>query len=364
MRLIKIDKDENIKCNKEIKNYLDPDYIYVPIEDDANILVRNHDEINLDTILWKKGNKEILSSVSGKIVGLKNMYVNEKLKKCIIIENNYREDGVIKKSKRKIDSITKEDFIHIINKYTNISEDFNSNNLIVSAIDYEVYEMVLSKLTSNYADEILDTIDAIIKILDIKKCLLVIKDNDSDNVISLLNLIGTYPNINLKLMPDLYPIGNKSILTRELVGKEKTIFLDVSDILNILNILRKGKPLNYKYITISGNKLNKTAVLKVKLGTSIQEIIDNTFKIPDDDYHLVVNGLLSGYELNSLDTIITEEIRSIFITNVITDKETKCLNCGLCVKHCPVGANPRTGYKMDKCIKCGLCRYVCPANRR
>ena len=51
MRLVKIDKDENIKYNKEIKTYLNPDYIYVPIEDGTNILVRNHDEINLDTIL-------------------------------------------------------------------------------------------------------------------------------------------------------------------------------------------------------------------------------------------------------------------------------------------------------------------------
>ena len=364
MRLIKIDKDENIKYNKEIKAYLNPDYIYVPIEDGANILVRNHDEINLDTILCEKDGIVSLSSVSGKVIGLKNMYVNKNLTKCIVVENNFREDGKLIKSKRRIDNIAKEEFVNLIRKYTNINEDFNSNNLIVSAIDYEIYEMVLSKLINSYADDILDTIDAIVKILDIKKCILAIKDNDSDNVVSLLNLIGTYPNIQLKLMPDLYPVGNKQILSKELMGKEKTIFLDVSDILNILNILRKGKPLCYKYVTFSGNKINKSVVLKVKLGTNIKEIIANNFKIIDDDYHLVVNGLLSGYELNSLDTIITEEVRSVFITSAITDKETKCLNCGLCVKHCPVGANPRTGYKMDKCIKCGLCHYVCPANRR
>ena len=104
MRLIKIDKDENIKCNKEIKNYLDPDYIYVPIKDGANILVRNHDEINLDTVLWKKDGITSLSSVSGEIVGLKNMYVNENLTKCIVVENNFREDGELKKSKRKRDN--------------------------------------------------------------------------------------------------------------------------------------------------------------------------------------------------------------------------------------------------------------------
>ena len=81
MRLIKIDKDENIKYNKEIKNYLNPDYIYVPIEDGTKILVRNHDEINLDTILCEKDGIVSLSSVSGKIIGLKNMYVNKNLTK-------------------------------------------------------------------------------------------------------------------------------------------------------------------------------------------------------------------------------------------------------------------------------------------
>ena len=55
----------------------------------------------------------------------------------------------------------------------------------------DITRIEYQQLINSYADDILDTIDAIIKILGIKKCILAIKDNDSDNVLSLLNLIGT-----------------------------------------------------------------------------------------------------------------------------------------------------------------------------
>ena len=51
-----------------------------------------------------------------------------------------------------------------------------------------------------------------------------------------------------------------------------------------------------------------------------------------------------------------------FRAYILFNETMPCIRCGLCVKHCPVGANPVTGYKMDKCIKCGACKYVCPSN--
>ena len=181
------------------------------------------------------------------------------------------------------------------------------------------------------------------------------------NDVNLLNLIGTYPNINLKLMADLYPIGNKMILRDELFNND-AIFLDVNDVFNIYKVLRKNKPVTEKLITVSGNMINKPKIVNVKIGTSVKELLDKNFKIKGDDYHLVINGLISGYEVNDDDMIITENIRSIFVTSKVFNETMPCIRCGLCVKHCPVGANPVTGYKMDKCIKCGACKYVCPSN--
>lgn len=360
-RFLKLDKDENLKCDKEIKNFLNPDYIYIPFYNNYKLLKKNHDKVTLDEPIFDNDNQLIFSSVSGNIVSLNEMNVNQEKVKCICIANDFMENKAIKKSVKNINKYSKEEFIDLIHKYTSIREDFESKNLIISGIDYELYEENLSKLISSYSDNILDTVDALIKILDINKCVMVVKDNDTDNVVNLLNLIGTYPNINLKLMADLYPIGNKMILKDELFNND-AIFLDVNDVFNIYKVLRKNKPVTEKLITVSGNMINKPKIVNVKIGTSVKELLDKNFKIKGDDYHLVINGLISGYEVNDDDMIITENIRSIFVTSKVFNETMPCIRCGLCVKHCPVGANPVTGYKMDKCIKCGACKYVCPSN--
>ena len=44
--------------------------------------------------------------------------------------------------------------------------------------------------------------------------------------------------------------------------------------------------------------------------------------------------------------------------------KNKCINCGICVKECPVNAilmkKGKTEIDMEKCISCGLCAKICP----
>ena len=85
-------------------------------------------------------------------------------------------------------------------------------------------------------------------------------------------------------------------------------------------------------------------------------------KVYAQAYDIVINGLLSGYKVENSNVCITNNIRSVFVVKPIRCKTQECINCGNCLNYCPVGADPKTGYKMEKCIKCGLCSYICPAN--
>ncbi|MGI6733659.1 MAG: 4Fe-4S dicluster domain-containing protein [Anaerovoracaceae bacterium] len=59
-------------------------------------------------------------------------------------------------------------------------------------------------------------------------------------------------------------------------------------------------------------------------------------------------------------------------------KETACINCGRCVKACPMMLMPTTLFKayerrdiealkklnVTLCMECGSCSYVCPAKKQ
>ena len=65
----------------------------------------------------------------------------------------------------------------------------------------------------------------------------------------------------------------------------------------------------------------------------------------DSNYDIVINGLLSGYKVENSNVCITNNIRSVFVVKPIRCKTQECINCGNCLNYCPVGADPKTGYK-------------------
>ena len=364
-KYVKINENEDIKLNKQIKEYLSPDYIYIPYEKDSKLNVKDNEEIKKNSIILFNKDKFIYSSVSGTVNGICEMLVDNEKKKTIVIENDFKESSITNiNSKNDILNLTKDEVKKLLAKYGAFEGSLDGNILLINGIDYEVYEETYSYLIEEHTESILECIDALINILGIHKCFFAIKNNDSRNVETLLNQIGTYPNIELKLIPDIYPIGYKDLIIKKLVIDSKindTIYMTVLDVYNIYLCLKKSNPITEKLVTITGNLLNKSKVLNVKIGTNLNDIITSEFKILSDDYHIIINGLLSGYEVNTLNTIITPNVRSIFINSLSNVKPCKCINCGLCNINCPVNANPRTGKNMDKCIKCGLCNYLCPS---
>jgi len=360
-KYIKINEELNIKCNKQIKEYLNPDYVYIPYIKGSILNVKNNEEIQKNSIILVNNDEFIYSPVSGKVVGVCDNLVGKNKIQTIVIENDFMENtGKI--SKHNKSDLTKDELAQRIKKYMSFKGTLDGSVIVINGIDYEPYEETYSYLIKEHTEQILECIDNLLNILNISKSFFAIKNNDNLNVETLVNQIGTYPNIELKLLPDIYPIGYKDLLIKELsLENEDIIYLTVEDVYNIYNVLKKQSPITEKLVTITGNLLNKSKVVNVKIGTRLADIIGEEFKIKAENYHIVINGLLSGYDADNLNLIITPEVRSIFINDDNITKKYQCINCGLCHINCPYKCDPRTGYKMDKCIKCGLCNYICPS---
>lgn len=359
----------NIKDNdfeSTICEFLDPDLVYVPYDKSYKLCIKDGDKVCFNDAILKSDNNTIYSPVSGEIKGATRMICDGKYKPCIVIENDFEErKRNITYSKRNLRLYDKLEASSLIKSYTDISESIEGETLIISGFDKDPFEHVCSSIICENTDNLLECIDALISIFGFHKCFLAVNSGDSDVVSSLVNYIGTYPNIDLRLMPSEYPLGFKDILIKELVSNNKMdkgiCFLSVSEVMEIYHALKKRRPSDKSYVYIKAPD-SKGKSFHVKNSSSFKDIINRYYGLFDDK-KVIINGLMSGYEIKNLDGVITPRIRSIFLIDKPNIKEEACINCGLCNMVCPMGCDPLLNYKMDKCIKCGLCTYMCPSKR-
>ncbi len=364
----------NFTILPEVEEYLNPDYIYFPLDENVKIIPEIGDTIYKEDPVLKFGEKTIFSPVSGKIIGkINTLVINNQTTPCLAIENDFREKIKNKKGCVKyINEYSQTELYDIISTYCPFLAEINyaKKNIIINGIDSDPFEKTYSTIINKYCSKLLETIDAIVTTFNISTTIFTISNHDSNNVTNLTNNIGTYPNIKLKLISESYPISKEELLAPTVLNKKQLaegyIFLNIDDILNLYNALKRRRPIIEKYITISGDAIETGKVIKTKIGVSLNDIIKNCCNIKSQKYHIVKNGLLAGTTLLTANTPLTNDIDSIFLNSECSTSEKKCINCGLCNEKCPVGLNPKyikehKRADRSKCINCGLCTYICPS---
>ena len=396
------------KMSKDVIDYLTPKYVYIPLasgkDENVTTLVKKGDYVAIGTVLGKRkgANKvPIHSSVSGHVVGIvKKSYVTGKTVRCVKIENDEKETYLEKVPERKINEYTKEEFLETIldtgivglggdgfPTYIKYNTDKKIHTLIVNAVECEPYLNADTALMLAQCEEILETVDAIMEINHIDRAIIAVSRNNTDLIHKLNNFIGTYLNIQMKIVDDVYPNGWERILVRELchtnykeVPLEKGIVVNnVSTIFAIYEALKYHKPMIDRVVSFTGDGLKKIYNVRVKIGTLAQDVI--TFLGGYQAYEemlLVAGGPLMGTAFPTDEIAISPEINCILaLPHEKEDDVLPCIRCGKCAEACPAKLSP-TGIdkayrkknkkqleqlEVERCIGCGLCSYVCPSNR-
>ncbi len=349
-----LEKNKDIVPNKNITYFLNPDYIYIPA---SKLYVKQNDYIYKNQIIADK----IASSVSGYVLGVKKSNILGKTKNTVVIKNDYRE--YIKDDKIKT-KITIPNILKLLEPNKYLFGKFKSSkkfdNIIVSAINDEPYVYNEIYLFKENITDILDFFNKLLTIYNSENNMLIIKSTDAFIIDECLNTIGSYPEIKLSIIKDEYLLENETFLKQKLNIKGNTLYLSIKDIVYIYNLF-KGKVSSTMIITISGDEIKESKVLRVKKNTLLKDILDKYILIKSSNYRCIVNGLMTGFEIKDLDNfVITSDVKSI---NIMSKKEivkNECIKCGKCLNVCPVHINPLSNKNIDKCIKCGLCSYVCP----
>ncbi len=154
----------------------------------------------------------------------------------------------------------------------------------------------------------------------------------------------------------------------------------VQPMLFVYQAIQKNKPLIDRVVTVTGKSVNKPANYLVRIGTSVNSLIEASGGLPEDTGKVISGGPMMGKALNTTEVPVTKGTSGILI---LPEGESRrgqikdCIRCAKCVSACPMGLEPyllmtitqRAMYdKTEKervmdCIECGSCSYTCPSFR-
>lgn len=361
-------KKEPILISSTIVKFEQPDFIYLPISG-YNLNIQKNAKVNIGTEVFKNANTSIYSSISGTVKAIKNMTCEKGKEEFLEIENDFQELRELEpSSKKSLAKTSKEEIIQKFSKVLGHNIEIRKN-FILNCLDDEPYILTENFYLMNYCEEFLDFLDELIAKFKLEKVVLCVKSTSSENISKLTSMLGMYPAIELQVCPDLYLLGREEFLLNYLgLLKDETSIITAEDFRTSYNYIKRNRHTSTKFITISGNGVKNPAVVKVKIGTKLFDIIKENFDVLEDIIYLA-NGLMKGTSINLDDFVITSDLKGIIIMKREEKNESSCFHCGSCTRICPYGLNPTLlKYKKYRlkveniCTKCGLCSYICPSN--
>ncbi|MFO8088060.1 MAG: RnfABCDGE type electron transport complex subunit C, partial [Bacteroidales bacterium] len=238
--------------------------------------------------------------------------------------------------------------------------------------------------------EMLIGVHILMKGLGVNKAIIGIENNKMDAVEKLQSMAKDFAGIQVEALQVKYPQGGEKQLIKALIGREVPsgkLPLEVGCVVNnvgtafaVYEAVQKNKPLIERIVTVTGKPLEKTANLKVRIGTRLSELIDFVGGLPQDTGKIVSGGPMTGKAITSLEVPVVKGTAGVL---VISKKDARfagpraCIRCAKCTQVCPQGLEPFLLHQFGElhkpedaeangildCIECGSCNYTCPSNR-
>lgn len=403
MKLIKINEfkdNKNLTCNNNIITY-EPKYIYIPLFDNNEkyeLQVNLNENVKIgQTIAISKNHKiPYHSSISGVVTDVnKKMYINSGLNvPCVEIKNDYKNESIIEKNEFVYD---KESIINTIKENGIVGmggagfptflkyKDKTISNLIINGCECEPFITCDYRLMIEQTIKLINGIHYVLKAINGKTAYICIKEHYTD----LYNLLNQYVDeeIKLILVPNKYPVGYERYLV-ELITKKRydkipsevdCVVNNVSTIIAIHDAVKYNMPLISRIVTVTGYCLDRQLNIKLKIGTNIEEVLENICMIKHKYHnkHLIAGGPMTGKCISGSNLIVTKTLNAVIVNPYLRKQHDihECIGCGKCANICPMKLTPTEiikflnkkdkkelkQLKAQNCIKCGLCSYICPS---
>ena len=387
--------------------YLDaPDKVYIPLIQNIGApcksLVSKNDLVKVGQKIGEPlgfVSAPIHSSVSGKVIDVKELLVNTgERATCVIIENdkNYTVHEDIKPY-GTIEELSKERLLEIVKEIglvgmggatfpthvkLNPPKDKVVDAVILNGAECEPYLTADHRLILEETKDVVDGLRAILKILSV--------ENGYIGIEAVTKEASKYPNIKVVTLKTKYPQGAEKQLINVCTGREVpsgglpadagAVVDNVATAAQIAKSLRTGLPLIERICTVTGGAIANPKNVMFKIGTLYSDIINMTGGFKEEPKKIISGGPMMGVALASVDVPANKGTSGILC---FTEKEAhiddmqNCIRCAKCVGVCPAFLEPvyisayslkddfekAEEYRALDCIECGSCSFICPSKR-
>jgi electron transport complex protein RnfC len=139
-----------------------------------------------------------------------------------------------------------------------------------------------------------------------------------------------------------------------------------------------GKPVIDRVITVSGPGIKSPANVLVKVGTTVEHVIEQCGGMTGGVAKVIMGGPMTGFAQKDLSASVVKGTSGILALTqdvIDTNAEQRCVGCDKCLDACPMFLTPNLiaknallgkweladKYGARDCFECGACSYVCPA---
>ncbi|HBV88914.1 MAG TPA: electron transport complex protein RnfC [Desulfosporosinus sp.] len=284
---------------------------------------------------------------------------------------------------------------------THVKLSAKAEIVIVNAAECEPLLKTDQQLAARYPDQVVKGLSLSMKATGAQQGIIALKAKYKD-AIAVLEPHLT-PNMQLAIMPDIYPAGDEVITIWLTTGRRVppggiplnigVVVNNVQTLINVANAV-DGKPVTTRTLTVTG-AVNNPITVTVPIGTSMHDVLELAGGI-DKDLMYISGGPMMGTLITDLSTPVTKTTggliglpkehplikrKTMTVEAVLRIAKTVCEQCSFCTELCPrhiIGhelsphrliramnyksiGDPSLVTTALTCSECGVCEaYACP----
>ena len=341
------------------------------------------------------------ASVSGTVVAIEpRPHVSGRQILAVVIDNDGMNEAV-PTVPADLDSLSNDEILHRVREagivgmggaafpgnVKALSAIGNVDTLIANACECEPYITADDFMLRTAAEDVLKGMRILKRLLNPGRVVLAVEDNKAEAIAKVNSLKKEFPDIELAVLPTMYPQGAEKQLIQSVTGREVKpgqlpvsvgcAVFNVSTFASIYRAVCLGQPLTRRIVTVSGEAIADPQNFLVPLGTTFHDLIEVAGGLHDKTERVISGGPMMGIAQKDLSVPVVKASNCVLC--LLKDQNGAaenpvCLRCGKCVSVCPMRLQPLYMYRFENagrldelerlhlmdCMECGSCAFTCP----